>query len=132
MKKPRTEIWKDGKVVFKDVEIASSYKERMKGLSGRKSIGCGGLLFVFNGEGRHSIWMPNMKFPIDIIYISKGKEVVDVKHEALPISADPRTWKIFRPGEKAKYILEVPAKCAKDRIRIGDLLQFDIPAPKPK
>ena len=126
MQKNTTKIMTDGNTIFKDVEVAQSYKEGMKGLSGRKSIGCGGLLFVFNREGRHSIWMPNMKFPIDIVYIDKSKRIVDIKHEAKPISVNPRTWRIFIPSGKAKYILEIPAKCSDGKIKTNDQLQFDI------
>jgi uncharacterized membrane protein (UPF0127 family) len=108
------------------VEIAKSYRERMKGLSGRARIGSDGLLFVFQREAKHSIWMPNMKFPIDIIYINKSKKIVDIKHEAKPITVNPKTWRIFRPKNKAKYILEIPANSAKTKhkLKIGDILSL--------
>jgi len=96
----------------------------MKGLSGRNRLGRDGMLIVFPWEGKHSIWMPNMKFPIDIVFISSGKKVVDIKHNARPMSFNPKTWKIFRPREGASYALELPANSAKGKLSVGDILTF--------
>ena len=126
----RIRIRKNGETLFRDIEVASSYRERMKGLSGRKELGCGGLLFVFTREAKHSIWMPNMKFPIDIVFIDKERKVVDIKCCARPISANPKTWRIFRPKEKALYVLELPANHTKTLLKEGDALVFDIPNTK--
>lgn len=126
----RIRISKNGKTLFRDIELASSYRERMKGLSGRRELGCGGLLFVFPREAKHSIWMPNMKFAIDIVFIGREKRVVDIKCCARPISANPKTWRIFRPKDKALYVLELPANHTKTLLKEGDALDFDIPKPK--
>lgn len=62
-----------GEVVFK-VEVAESMASRAKGLSGRESLGEDeGMLFIFNSTGKRSFWMKDMKFPIDIIWISEDK-----------------------------------------------------------
>jgi len=130
MQKQTIQIKKNGKAVFKDIEVARSYGQRMKGLSGRKKLESDGLLLVFPNQSKHSIWMPNMKFPIDIVYIDKAKKVVDIKHCARPLSLNPKTWKVFRPSEKSMYVLEIPANSAKARLKPGDTLQFDIPDAK--
>lgn len=114
------------KIIFKDIEIAQSYVSRMKGLSGREELGCDGLMMAFPYEGRHSIWMPNMKFAIDIVYISGDGRIVDIKQNAKPLSFNPMTWRVFWPKEKAKYILETAANSSKGRMKIGDALDFDI------
>ena len=122
-------IRKNGKIICENIELAESYTERVKGLSGRKQPGSDGMLMVFPSEAKHTIWMPNMKFPIDIVFIGGdkgGKRVVDIRENARPLSFNPKTWRIYRPKERAKYVLELPAGSAKNKISVGNVLQFKI------
>ena len=49
------------------IEIADTADERIRGLSGRPSLPEGtGLLFIFDTQGLHGIWMKDMSFPIDM------------------------------------------------------------------
>jgi uncharacterized membrane protein (UPF0127 family) len=85
------------------VEIADSDQERITGLSGRESLeGINGLLFVFAEADYHSIWMKDMRFPIDIIWISEDLMVIGVEKNVTP-ETYPR---LFRPSSPAKYVLE--------------------------
>ena len=85
------------------VEIVNSYEERATGLSGRNSLeGIDGLLFVFPEADYHAIWMKNMKFPIDIIWISEDLTVISIEKNVTPQSYP----NLFRPPRPAKYILE--------------------------
>jgi uncharacterized membrane protein (UPF0127 family) len=79
-----------------------------------------GMLFIFEEEARHAFWMKNMKFSIDIIWLSKDKRVVDIASNVLPCVQDcPR----LVPKQDAKYVLETAAGfCAKYNIRPGDQL----------
>jgi len=122
-------IKKGSRILFDDVEVAESYTSRVKGLSGRKSIGHDGFLMVFPWEGKHGIWMPMMKFAIDIVYIDSCKRVVDIKKHARPMSLNPMTWKVFRPRKGSKYVLELPSGKS-GPLKIGDMLSFDMPKPR--
>lgn len=85
------------------VEIADSQAERVQGLSGREALtGVDGLLFVHEEAGYHSIWMKDMYFPIDIIWISEDLEVVGIEKNISP-DTFPR---VFRPAAPVKYIIE--------------------------
>ena len=54
------------------VAIADTLEKRTQGLSGRESLSANeGLLFVFSTSGAYGIWMKDMRFPIDIIWISE-------------------------------------------------------------
>src|SRR4051812_21812815 len=56
--------------------LAKSEKEKVKGLSGRKSIKDNeGMLFVFDKKDKYPFWMKGMQFPIDIIYIDDNRVV---------------------------------------------------------
>jgi len=126
----KTRIKKNDKILFWNVEVAKSVGQRIKGLSGRNKLGSDGLLFVFPREAKHSIWMPNMKFPIDIVFINRNKRIISIKQSARPISINPVTWRIFRSNEKAKYVLEIPAGSAGGKLKVGDALDFNTPSSK--
>ena len=99
-------------------EVVTELEDRIRGLSGRKSLAEDtGMLFVFPEDGLHSMWMKDMNFPIDILYLTTEKEVVYIKHSALPASYPEK----FIPPSPVRYILEVPAGYAiQHNITIGE------------
>lgn len=102
------------------LEIADSADERRRGLSGRANLDADtGMLFVFRQPGYYSFWMPDMYFPIDIIWIDKHFFVVDIEKNVLPESYP----KIFQPSREAQYVLELNAgKADEFGIRGGSIL----------
>lgn len=100
------------------VEIADSMMERTTGLSGREKLeSVNGLLFVFPEADFHAIWMKDMRFPIDIIWISEDLRVVDIDR-----NVSPDTYpELFRPQEPAMYVLETNARYVDTfGIQVGD------------
>lgn len=99
------------------VEVAKTQQERVIGLSNRQGLPNGrGMLFIFDHAGDHSIWMKDMLFSIDIIWISSKNEVVHIFHEV-----SPETYpKLFSSPIKAQYVLEVPSGYARNKISVGD------------
>lgn len=86
-----------------EVEVADTEEERTLGLSGRDSLGdIDGLLFIFDEPGFHGVWMRDMRFPIDVIWIGEDLRIVDITRGLAPESY-PR---IFEPDQPAKYALE--------------------------
>jgi uncharacterized membrane protein (UPF0127 family) len=83
--------------------IADSDYERVAGLSGVKSLDkYDALLFVFEKEDKHGIWMKNMLMPIDILWLDSNKRII---HKEENVS--PGTYpKVFYPKSNAKYVLE--------------------------
>ncbi len=102
------------------VELANSIISRMKGLSGRPSLGAkSGMLFIFDKPGIYGFWMPFMKFPIDIIWINDG-EVIDISAN-IPNDFNPINPRVYKPSQPAQYVLEVNAGFSeKENIKIGD------------
>lgn len=88
------------------VELAQTQQEKSKGLSGRSMLPAGtGMFFIMDSPELHSFWMPDMNFPIDIIWMNEGMRVVDISH-----TVRPETYpKKFQPSTPALYVLEVPA-----------------------
>ncbi|MBI2482710.1 DUF192 domain-containing protein [Candidatus Uhrbacteria bacterium] len=91
------------------VEVARTPAERTQGLSGRPRLRRDqGMLFVFDQPDYHGIWMRDMRFSIDLVWVAGGV-VIDTT-ERLPI---PRRWfsrslPVFRPASPALLVLEVP------------------------
>jgi len=100
------------------VEIAQTDAERIQGLSGRKSLeNVSGLLFVFPESDHHGVWMKDMRFAIDVIWISEELKVIDISRNLLPQSYP----KIFRPSRPAKYAVETEVLFAETfGIKVGD------------
>lgn len=104
-----------------DAEVAGTFFDRMRGLMFRSSLGEGkGMLLVFEKEDYWPIWMMGMRFPIDIIWMSKNMLVVDIINNARP----RLSFKTHTPKRKAKYVLEVNAGFAKSHeIKIGSKIE---------
>ncbi len=88
------------------VEIADTIPERILGLSGRVELPEQyGLLFVFDTNDYHAIWMKDMQFPIDVIWLDEQLRIVDIKKDFTPQSYP----EIASPKQPARFVLEVPA-----------------------
>jgi uncharacterized membrane protein (UPF0127 family) len=88
------------------VEIVKTPEERMIGLSNRDALtGVDGMLFVFDAPDMHQIWMKDMRFPIDIIWISEDLEVISIDHQVRPDTYPT----LFRPLRPARYAVETNA-----------------------
>ena len=105
-----------------DAEIADNPERKQRGLSGRASLADGrGMLFPYDTPGQHGIWMPDMHFDIDILWIRAGRIV----HVAANVSKDD-SQRIYRPSEPADLVLELPAGTAERRgFRVGDAVDVD-------
>ena len=90
------------------VELALTPKTQEKGLSGRPSLPKNyGMLFVFDHEDYWSFWMPDMKFPLDIVWFNSAHKVVWTELNVQPCSASD--CQIITPESQAMYVLEVNA-----------------------
>lgn len=84
-------------------KIAKTDEEQKKGLMGVEYLPADeGMLFVWNEEGTHNMWMKNCPLPIDQIGINDDDEVVMV----YPAQPNDET---SIPFHNTKYILEVNA-----------------------
>jgi uncharacterized membrane protein (UPF0127 family) len=85
-------------------EVASTSEAQAKGLGGRDSLAAAhGMLFPFMSPGDYGFWMKDMRFPIDMVWISSNKKVVSVTPEISP-STYPT---VFYPPLAISYVLEL-------------------------
>lgn len=93
-----------------DAEVASSSADQATGLSFRTSLlPAHGMLFPFAYPGDYGFWMKDMRFPIDMVWISSNKRVVSVTEDVLP-STYPT---VFYPPVAISYVLELNAGAAR-------------------
>jgi len=96
-----------------DLLVANTYSKLMLGLMKLKSIGKHeGMILVFKREARHGIWMLNMNFPIDIIWLDKNFKVVDIAYDAQPCNSILNCITYY-PIENARYVVEITSGMAK-------------------
>jgi uncharacterized protein len=119
-----TDLWL-GQEVFK-ARLALTDETRSKGLSGTKEMNPDeALLMVFPKDGLWGIWMKNMNFPIDAVWLDKDKKVTTIVKN---IPFDESTTAKHQPKTPARYIIELPAGTVDDAaISVGDVavFQFD-------
>ena len=107
------------------VEVADTEAKRQKGLGSKTSLRQDdGMLFVFDQrQTRHTFWMKDMQFDLDIIWISNGKIVQidkDVKTEPGVADYNLRRYSSQVPVD---YVLEVSAGFSdKNSIKVGDII----------
>lgn len=104
-------------------ENALGSSKRARGLMFRKSLPVNkGMLFFFPNTAQHTIWMKNMRFPLDIIWIDQEKQIVDIHKSALPCKD---ICKSLVPRQGARFVLEVNAGFTDSNgIKIGDKAAF--------
>jgi uncharacterized membrane protein (UPF0127 family) len=105
------------------VEVADTPAKRTEGLMFRDFLGENeGMLFVFDNEDYYSFWMLNTKIPLDIIWINKNKEIIDIERNLQPC---PSNCPLYSPDEKALYVLEVNANYTfENDIKVGDEVEL--------
>lgn len=107
------------------VEIADSFAKQALGLMYRKSMNKDhGMLFVFGREGRYDIWMMNMRFPIDIVWLSASGKILKIAERAAPCSS-LLSCPPHRSPENARYVLELNANSTREyKMKVGDRLSL--------
>jgi uncharacterized membrane protein (UPF0127 family) len=92
-------------------EVTKSFQEMQKGLGGRECIGENqAMLFNFGKEGQYGIWMKDMKFPIDVLWINDDKKIVAIEKNFTPETYPDNA--INEKDKPASYVLEVKAGTA--------------------
>jgi uncharacterized membrane protein (UPF0127 family) len=121
--KPTTQV-RLGSGVY-SLWLADTDTSRIQGLSGVDKLHLnGGLLMAYETNGTHGIWMKDMNFPLDLIWLDSNKEVVYIVKNAPPENP-ART--IYTPKDAARYVLELPAGSVKKAgIKTGDTATFNI------
>lgn len=106
---PRGTIKIDNVVL--EVQIADTDPLRIQGLMFQEELPFDqGMLFVFEGEERRSIWMLNMQFSLDILWLDIEGNILHIEKNVPPCKTalETATCPSYKGDNKlAKYVLEV-------------------------
>lgn len=109
-------------------DLAVSPEERVQGLSGRPSLDTDrAMLFVYSEDGPRTFWMPDMRFPLDMVWIRSDCIVDGVSADVPnPLPETPRDQLPHYPSTgPVRFILEINAGQAEARgIVPGSSVQF--------
>jgi uncharacterized protein len=92
------------------VEVADKPAARSAGLSNRDALnGVDGLLLKWDAPGRHPIWMPGMRFSLDLVWIDADGRVTSVLTNVPPCRSEP--CPLYEPdgSERSAAVLELSA-----------------------
>jgi hypothetical protein len=101
-------------------EAADTPAEREMGLMNRTYLNEeAGMLFIFPTQEQQSFWMKNMRIPLDIVFITADKHVLEIYASVPPCTSDPCA--LYTSSAPIKYVLEVNSGfCAQNGIASGD------------
>jgi uncharacterized membrane protein (UPF0127 family) len=110
-------------------DISATNEQRAKGLSGKEGLAENeAMLFVFSNEAKHTFWMKDMKFPIDIIWIDSDNTIVHIEHNLQPCGTVV-LCPTYRPNDDSLYVLETVGGFAeKHDIVKGTRVEFELKA----
>lgn len=109
------------------VELAQNLGQQVRGLMFRDSLASDqGMLFIFSGEANRTFWMKNVKFPLDLIFISQSGEIKEVKENFATCQGGGKCEN-YSSANPAKYVLEVNAGFVQNhQIKIGESVNITI------
>jgi uncharacterized protein len=98
--------------------VADTIPERIKGLSDTPFLPEGVVkLFAFGSAGEQSIWMKDMNYPIDIMWLAKDGKIVHIEENVSP-DTYPESFSSPTP---AWYVIEANAGfVASNSLKRGD------------
>lgn len=120
--RPRTTLHL-GDGVFRAV-VADTDVARQKGLGDTDALAANeAMLLVFDRDEQWSIWMKDVEYPIDVIWLDSQKRVVHIVKN-MPPDSYPTS---YAPKKPARYVVELAAGSVDSKsITIGTLARFDM------
>ena len=111
------------------VDLAVTPAERTQGLSGRLSMDADrGMLFVYEEDGARTFWMPDMHFPLDMVWIRADCTVAGVTADVPnpPLDTPRDQLELYPSSGMVRFILELNAgQAAMQGIEPGGAVKFD-------
>lgn len=87
-----------------EAEVAATQQNRMQGLMHRKSMAPQrGMLFVFDADARHCMWMRNTYLPLSVAFIDAQGRILNVEE------MQPQTENNHCAAGPARFALEMNA-----------------------
>jgi len=104
--------------------VARIEEEKRQGLSGTSELPAGLVkLFDFEAEDQWGIWMKDMNYAIDIVWLDSEKTVVHIEEDVSPDTYPD----VFKSSVPARYVIELQAGVVSVAgLVAGDKVEFDL------
>lgn len=108
-------------------EWVTTDEARERGLSGRPTLPDDqGMAFGFATPGRYCVWMKDMKFSLDVVWLNQDQKIIKIMRQVSP-NTYPTS---FCPSSNAQYILELAGGVANQvHLKVGQKLNLDATTP---
>ena len=102
----------DGREI--QAEVLVNPAEMEHGMMYRDALPQGhGLLFVHEKPGYYRYWMPNVKAPLDIIFMDASRKIVEISADTPICTTKPEDCQTYGGRHLEQYVLEMRAGEAK-------------------
>lgn len=108
-------------------EVVFRTEDMMRGLMFRDSLAPDhGMLFLHTQPGQYGYWMYQVRIPLDIIWLDRGKTIVEMSENTPPCpSKSARQCPTYGGRELSAYVLELAGGvAAKHGLRVGQRIDF--------
>ncbi len=108
-----------------NILLADTQEKRVHGLSDRKSLPKNTvMLFVFDGMENYKIWMKDMLFSLDVIWLDEKFKIIHIEENLTPKSY-PNTFGPSDSEAKVIYIIEANGGFVqKYNLKVGNFLNL--------
>lgn len=105
------------------LEVAADAGTRQRGYMYREAVGVGeGMIFVFDEDAPHSMWMKNCKVGLDMVWLDAAHRVVDILADRRPCPESGECPSIV-PAAPGRYVVEFAAgTAARESLHVGDTI----------
>lgn len=108
-------------------EAMQTESDMLRGMMFRDSLAEDrGMLFTHGKEAKYPYWMYNVRIPLDIIWMDRGRHVVEISANTPPCpSKSASACPTFGGHFNAQYVLELNGgSAAKNSVKLGDVIGF--------
>ena len=108
-----------------EAEVADALEKLLFGLAFRDGLPAGGgMLYIFDETGPHSIRTKGYRFPIDVIWVDESHRIVHIVEQVEPCDRDP--CRPYGPSPvPARYVIQTESGFVRRAgVAIGDELKY--------
>jgi uncharacterized membrane protein (UPF0127 family) len=107
-------------------EVMMRPEDMMRGMMFRDSLAPDrGMLFIHGAPGRYPYWMYQVKIPLDILWLSGDRRIVEISADTPPCSTRASECTHYGGNADALFVLELAGgMAAKHGLQVGDRLSF--------
>jgi uncharacterized protein len=107
-------------------EVMMRQADMLKGMKYRDQLAPDrGMLFLHGGEGNYPYWMYEVRIPLDMLWMDKDRQVVEIYRHAEPCPGPQDKCPVYGGRERSMFVLELAGGMIdKYQLKVGQTLDF--------